>query len=71
MPQIQVALRKKARGELVRSGDVISYVITGDGSDPDKNVSGRAYSPQDIMKADSGLKPGLSRSSDNCRKQIG
>lgn len=60
MPQVQVALRKKARGEPVKSGDVISYVITGgEGSEaPDKNVSDRAYAPQDIMKVDSGLKPG-------------
>ncbi|PWW75473.1 hypothetical protein C7212DRAFT_296240 [Tuber magnatum] len=59
MPQVQVALRKKARGEPVKSGDVVSYVITGgEGSEaPDKNVSDRAYAPQDIMKADSGLKP--------------
>ncbi|KAG0633231.1 hypothetical protein HOY80DRAFT_1141570 [Tuber brumale] len=59
MPQVQVALRKKARGEPVKSGDVVSYVITGgEGSEaPDKNVSDRAYAPQDIMKTDSGLKP--------------
>lgn len=65
MPQVQVAQRKKARGEPVKSGDVISYIITGDGSDPEKNVSERAYAAQDVMKEDSGLKPGLSRPSNN------
>jgi len=63
MPQVQVALRKKARGEPVKSGDVVSYVITGgEGSEATDNVSDRAYAPQDIMKVDSGLKPGLFQS---------
>ncbi|KAI5852981.1 hypothetical protein DFP73DRAFT_534741 [Morchella snyderi] len=57
MPQVQVALRKKARGEPVKSGDVISYVITGDGEGHDKNPAERAYSIQDVQKPDSGLKP--------------
>lgn len=57
MPQVQVALRKKARGELVKSGDVISYVITGDGEGYDKNPAERAYSIQDVQRPDSGLKP--------------
>jgi len=62
MPQVQVALRKKARGEPVKSGDVVSYVITSGGSEATDNVSDRAYAPQDIMKVDSGLKPGLFQS---------
>lgn len=57
MPQVQVALRKKARGEPVKSGDVISYIITGDGEGHDKNPAERAYSIQDVQKPDSGLKP--------------
>lgn len=56
MPQVQVALRKKARGEPVKSGDVISYIITGDGQ-ADRHAAERAYSVQDVQKVDSGLKP--------------
>lgn len=54
MPQVQVALRKKAQGGLVKSGDVISYLITGDG---EGNYAERAYTLQDVQKPDSGLKP--------------
>ena len=56
MPQVQVALRELARGKTVRKGDVISYVITGDSKSSD-SVAKRAYTPQDVMKADSGLAP--------------
>ncbi|KAH8199068.1 hypothetical protein TruAng_006755 [Truncatella angustata] len=55
MPQVQVALRDIARGKNVRKGDVISYVITGDSGSSD-SVAKRAYIPQDVMKADMGLK---------------
>ncbi|KAH8674017.1 DNA polymerase alpha catalytic subunit [Xylariales sp. PMI_506] len=55
MPQVQVALREIARGKNVRRGDVISYVITGDGKSSDP-VAKRAYTPQDVMKTDSDLK---------------
>ncbi|KAL7267646.1 DNA-directed DNA polymerase alpha catalytic subunit pol1 [Rhizina undulata] len=58
MPQVQVALRKRERGEPVKIGDVISYIITGDSkTGEEKNVALRAYSAQDFMKPDSGLKP--------------
>ncbi|KAH8895083.1 hypothetical protein GQ53DRAFT_682847 [Thozetella sp. PMI_491] len=55
MPQVQVALRELARGKMVRKGDVISYVITGDSKSSSEPVAKRAYTPQDVMKADSGL----------------
>lgn len=45
----------KSRGEPVRQNDVIAYVITGDGQDWNKNAAERAYSPQDVSKAGSGL----------------
>lgn len=54
MPQVQVALREMARGKNVRRGDVISYVVTGDKSSSEP-VAKRAYAPQDVTKADSGL----------------
>jgi len=54
MPQVQVALKKRARGDPVKSGDVISYIITGDG---DSHAAERAHATQDVIKPDSGLKP--------------
>lgn len=56
MPQVQVALRELARGKTVRKGDVISYIITGDSKSSDP-VAKRAYTPQDVLKGDSGLAP--------------
>ncbi|KAI0115214.1 hypothetical protein F4814DRAFT_311729 [Daldinia grandis] len=56
MPQVQVALREIARGKNVRRGDVISYVVTGDSKSSSEPVAKRAYTPQDVMKPDSGLK---------------
>ncbi|KAA8909113.1 hypothetical protein FN846DRAFT_635349 [Sphaerosporella brunnea] len=59
MPQVQVALRKKTRGESVKAGDVISYIITSGGDDQqtDAHAAERAYATQDVLKPDSGLKP--------------
>ncbi|RYP92260.1 hypothetical protein DL770_001573 [Monosporascus sp. CRB-9-2] len=57
MPQVQVALREMARGKNIRRGDVISYVITGDSKSSSEPVAKRAYTPQDVIKADSGLQP--------------
>lgn len=56
MPQVQVALREIARGKNVRRGDVISYVVTGDSKTTSEPVAKRSYTPQDVMKPDSGLK---------------
>ncbi|KAI0010276.1 hypothetical protein F4779DRAFT_314524 [Xylariaceae sp. FL0662B] len=55
MPQVQVALREIARGKNVRRGDVIAYVVTGDSKTTSEPVAKRSYTPQDVMKADSGL----------------
>ncbi|KAK3989473.1 putative DNA polymerase alpha catalytic subunit [Cladorrhinum sp. PSN332] len=55
MPQVQVALREMARGKTMRKGDVISYVITGDSKSTSEPVAKRAYTPQDVLKPDSGL----------------
>ena len=60
MPQVQVALRKKARGEAVQSGSVISYIITEGGDNlqsDDSHAAERAHATQDVIKPDSGLKP--------------
>lgn len=56
MPQVQVALRELARGKTVRKGDVISYIITGDSKGSD-SVAKRAYTPQDVLKKETGLTP--------------
>lgn len=55
MPQVQVALRDIARGKTVRKGDVVSYVVTGDGKSSEPAPK-RAYSPADL-KADASLQP--------------
>lgn len=57
MPQIQVALREMARGKTVRKGDVVSYIITGDSKTTSEPAAKRAYTPQDVLKANSGLTP--------------
>ena len=55
MPQVQVALRDLARGKTVRKGDVVSYIITGDGKSSEPAPK-RAYAPADL-KTDSSLIP--------------
>jgi len=57
MPQVQVALRELSRGKTVRKDDVISYIVTGDGKSSSESAAKRSYTPQDVMKAESGLKP--------------
>ncbi|KAL2146027.1 hypothetical protein VTI28DRAFT_5366 [Corynascus sepedonium] len=57
MPQVQVALRELARGKTMRKGDVVSYIITGDSKTTSEPAAKRAYTPQDVIKADSGLTP--------------
>ncbi|KAL2020351.1 hypothetical protein VTK56DRAFT_8480 [Thermocarpiscus australiensis] len=57
MPQVQVALREMARGKTMRKGDVVSYIITGDSKTTSEPVAKRAYTPQDVLKPESGLTP--------------
>lgn len=57
MPQVQVALREIAKGKNPRVNDVMSYIITGDSKTSSESAAKRAYTPQDVMKSDSGLKP--------------
>ncbi|KAK0637379.1 hypothetical protein B0T17DRAFT_108523 [Bombardia bombarda] len=59
MPQIQVALREMARGKTVRKGDVISYIVTGDSKTMSDAPAKRTYTPQDVLKAGSGLAPDI------------
>ena len=57
MPQVQVALRAMAQGKTVRANDVMSYITTGD-SQSSEHAAKRAYTPRDVLKPGSGLKPG-------------
>lgn len=57
MPQVQVALRDIARGKTVRKGDVISYIITGDGKSSEPPAK-RAHAPPDV-KTDTSLVPDI------------
>ncbi|KAJ5787532.1 hypothetical protein N7457_002522 [Penicillium paradoxum] len=58
MPPAQVALREIARGKTVRPNDVISYIVTnGDSETSSLPPAKRSYSPQDVLKSDSALKP--------------
>ncbi|EKV09593.1 DNA polymerase [Penicillium digitatum] len=58
LPPAQVALREIARGKTVRPNDVISYIVTnGDSETSSLPPAKRSYSPQDVLKSDSGLKP--------------
>lgn len=60
MPPVQVALREIARGKTVRPNDVISYIVTlGDSETASLPPPKRSYTPQDVMKSDSGLKPDI------------
>ena len=54
-PHVQVALRLKQKGLSVRVGDTVPYVICQD-EDMTKSYALRAYHPDDVKKAESGLK---------------
>ncbi|CAB4492189.1 unnamed protein product [Rhizophagus irregularis] len=53
-PHVQVALRMKKKGLSARTGDFIPYVIclTADGKEFDKNISDRAFHPDEINESD-------------------
>ncbi|KAF3930760.1 hypothetical protein ABW20_dc0100396 [Dactylellina cionopaga] len=55
MPQVQVALRRRSKGDVVKANDVIAYIITGDGGNS-SSPADRAYSQQEV-KSDTTLKP--------------
>ncbi|KAK6496529.1 DNA-directed DNA polymerase alpha catalytic subunit pol1 [Arthrobotrys musiformis] len=55
MPQVQVALRRRSKGDVVKANDVIAYIITGDGGNT-LGPAERAFSPQEL-KSDPTLKP--------------
>lgn len=59
MPSVQVALRLMAKGKHVKAKDVMSFVITGDSSGSAENAAKNAFTLEEVMKPDSGLKPDI------------
>lgn len=60
MPPAQVALREIARGKNIRPNDVISYIVTsGDAETSSLAPAKRSYTPQDVLKPGSELKPDI------------
>ena len=60
MPQVQVALREIARGKSIRVNDVMAYIVTtGDNETSSLPAPKRSYTPQDVLKKDSGLTPDI------------
>ncbi|KAJ5273124.1 hypothetical protein N7478_008249 [Penicillium angulare] len=60
MPPAQVALREIARGRNIRPNDVISYIVTtGDADTSSLPPAKRSYTPQDVLKPTSELKPDI------------
>lgn len=57
MPHVQVALKKKAKGDSVKVNDVIGYIITGNEND-NRHVAERACLPQEVIKS-SNMKIGI------------
>lgn len=51
-----------AKGKHVKAKDVMSFVITGDSSGSAENAAKNAFTLEEVMKADSGLKPGMALS---------
>lgn len=54
MPQVQVALKRKAKGDTIRANDVMQYIITGTPGD-DRHVAERAFPASDVTKSGSEL----------------
>ncbi|KAL1921703.1 uncharacterized protein VTP21DRAFT_10345 [Calcarisporiella thermophila] len=53
-PHVQVALRMKARGQMVRAGETIPYVICLSESEmAGKSFAERAYHPEDLLRNES------------------
>ncbi|KTW27076.1 hypothetical protein T552_02568 [Pneumocystis carinii B80] len=49
MPHVQVALKKKEKGDVVKVNDVIAYIITGNEND-NRHIAERACTPQEVIK---------------------
>jgi DNA polymerase alpha subunit A len=58
MPSVQVALKLMSKGKHVKAKDVMSFIITGDSSGSAEKAASNAYPLEEVLKPDSGLKPG-------------
>lgn len=54
MPHVQVALKRKAKGDIIRVNDVMQYIITGEKGDQ-RHVADRAFPASDVTKTGSDL----------------
>ena len=59
MASVQVALRQMAKGKHVKAKDVMSFIITGDSSGSAETAAANAFPLDEVLKADSGLKPDI------------
>ncbi|KAF2145162.1 uncharacterized protein K452DRAFT_356464 [Aplosporella prunicola CBS 121167] len=59
MPSVQVALRQIAKGKHVKAKDVMSFVITGESNGSAETAAKNAYTLDEVLKRDSGLKPDI------------
>ncbi|GME25628.1 DNA-directed DNA polymerase family B pol2 [Neofusicoccum parvum] len=59
MPSVQVALRQMAKGKHVKAKDVMSFIITGESGGSAETAAKNAYTLEDVLKSDSGLKPDI------------
>lgn len=59
MPSVQVALRLMAKGKHVKAKDVMSFVITGESGGSAETAAKNAYTLEDVLRPDSGLKPDI------------
>jgi len=59
MPSVQVALRLLAKGKRVKAKDVMSFIITGENSGSAESAARHAFTPDEVIRTDSGLKPDI------------
>ncbi|KAL9064990.1 MAG: hypothetical protein Q9157_007642 [Trypethelium eluteriae] len=59
MPSVQVALRQIAKGKHVKAKDVMSFIITGENAGSAEAAARNAFTLDEVLKADSGLKPDI------------
>lgn len=57
MPAVQVALRLRDQGKIVKAGSVITFIITNEDADKDASVAERARSIQEVLSDQSKYEP--------------
>lgn len=59
MPSVQVALRQIAKGKHIKAKDVMSFIICGDSSGSAEAAAKNAFTLEEVLKPDAGLKPDI------------